>query len=74
MKLRNLDSWIENPKTGERKQIVLDGFPLKAKDLLIGGSLISLGIGYLTYRAYRKGALAFEHAECKTLEELGLFK
>lgn len=66
---------ITNPKTGETKDIVVDILSLKnAKDFLIGGGIVLVGLSYLTISAFKNGARAFEQAEYDTLEALDLFK
>lgn len=65
---------ITNPKTGKSKDIIVNAFTSKnLKDILIGGGIVLVGIGYLTLSAFKNGANAFEEAEYKTLEELDLF-
>lgn len=67
--------WIENPETGERKQIVVNVFNQKGiKNLLIGGGITIFGITYIAISQFRNGAYSYEEAEYKTLENLELFK
>ena len=66
---------ITNPKTGETKDIVVNTLPLtNAKDILVGGGIVLIGIAYLTLSTFKNGANAFEEAEYKTLESLNLIK
>ena len=66
---------ITNPKTGETKDIVVDILSLKnAKDFLIGGGIVLVGLSYLAISAFKNGTRAFEQAEYDTLEALDLFK
>lgn len=65
---------ITNPKTGESKDIIVNALSQKSlKDILIGGGIVMVGITYIALSTFRNGAWAFEEAEYKTLEELGLF-
>lgn len=48
--------------------------PNKLKEILIGGGLVMIGVAYLTYTAFRNGSRAFDEAETRTLEELGLLE
>lgn len=58
---------------GESMDICINKIiPNKPIDILIGGALIVGGVLYLTSTAYRDGANAFEDAEFKVLEALGL--
>lgn len=55
------------------KDIVVKALaPNKLKEILIGGGLVMIGVAYLTYTAFRNGSRAFDEAETRTLEELGL--
>lgn len=66
---------ITNPKTGEEKDIIVNALSKgSVKDILIGGSIVMIGIAYLTLSTFKNGAMAFEEAEYKTLEALDLFK
>lgn len=66
---------ITNPKTGETKDIVVNTLTLNnAKDILVGGGIVLIGIAYLTLSTFKNGANAFEEAEYKTLESLNLIK
>lgn len=65
---------ITNPITGMTKDIVINALSRKSlKDILIGGGIMMVGITYLTLSTFKNGAMAFEEAEYKTLEELDLF-
>lgn len=64
---------ITNPDTMVKKDIVVRAARAnKLKEMLIGGSLIFLGISYLTVAAFKNGVRAYEDAEMKTLSDLGL--
>lgn len=59
---------------GESKDIIVNAaLPNKVKDIVIGGVITLVGIAYLTYTAFRNGSAAFEQAECRTMEDLGIF-
>ena len=59
---------------GESKDIIVKAaLPNKLKDIVIGGVISLVGISYLTYTAFRNGSAAFEQAECRTMEDLGIF-
>lgn len=62
---------VTNPLTGEYKDIVVKAVaPNNLKDILIGGSMVLIGITYLTVTAFKNGSKAFEDAEFKTLTDL----
>lgn len=64
---------ITNPKTSETKDIVVNALSKESiKDILIGGGIVMIGITYLALSTFKNGAMAFEEAEYKTLEELDL--
>ena len=66
---------ITNTETGMTKDIVVKAAcPNSLRDTIIGGSIILVGIAYLTITAFKNGAKAFDAAECKTLSELRLLK
>lgn len=65
---------ITNPKTGNSKDILVKCKPNSLKDILIGCSLVAVGIAYLTVTSFKNGANAFEEAEYNALKELDLFK
>lgn len=65
---------ITNPVTGKSKDILVKCKPNSLKDILIGGSLVAVGIAYLTVTAFKNGSNAFEIAEYNTLKDLDLFK
>ena len=52
--------------------VVKASAPNNLKEILIGGSLLMIGVVYLTYTAFRNGSRAFDEAETRTLEELDL--
>lgn len=66
---------IYNHEGTEYKDIEVSNFtmPVSWKGLLVGGSLITAGIGCLLRSAFNKGALAYEQAEYDTMDDLGLF-
>ena len=60
---------------GTIKDIVVKAAtPNKFKDMLIGGSMVLVGIAYLTTTAFRYGSEKFEEAEYKTMVDLGIIK
>lgn len=64
---------ITNPDTMVKKEIVVRAARANnLKEMLIGGSLIFLGISYLTVAAFKNGVRAYEDVEMKTLSDLGL--
>lgn len=64
---------ITNPDTMVKKGIVVRAARANnLKEMLIGGSLIFLGISYLTVAAFKNGVKAYEDAEMRTLSDLGL--
>lgn len=66
---------ITNTETGMTKDIVVNtAYPNTIRDTIIGGSIVLVGIAYLTITAFKNGAQAFDAAECKTLSELNLLK
>lgn len=44
--------------------------PNKVKEVLIGGGLIISGVSYLTYKAFRNGASAFDDAQTDALKKI----
>lgn len=46
--------------------------PNTLKDALIGGGMVLAGVVYLTYTAFKGGALAFEKAELKAMYDAGV--
>ena len=46
--------------------------PNTLKDAMIGGGMTLVGIAYLTYTAFKSGALAFEKAELKAMYDAGV--
>ena len=66
---------ITNIQTGETKDIIVNVLSRKSlRDILIGGGITMIGIAYIALSTFKNGALAFEEAEYKTLETLGLLK
>ena len=66
---------ITNPTTKETKDIVVKSLlPNKFGDLVIGGVVTLLGIGYLTVTAFRNGSDKMEEAEVNTMLDLGVMK
>ncbi len=64
---------VTNPETGVYKDIVVKAAgPNSLKDILIGGSMVLIGITYLTVTAFKNGSKAFEDAELRALAEAGL--
>lgn len=65
--------YVENGKTGKAADIVIKAkAPNCVRDALIGGGLVVAGIIYLTTTAFKKGAIAYEEAEFKALDETEL--
>ncbi len=65
---------ITNLETGKSKDILVKYKPNSLKDILIGGSLVAVGIAYLTVTAFKNGSNAFEIAEFNTLKDLDIIK
>lgn len=64
---------IIDPKTGTTKDVVVETImPNRIKDAAIGGTLVMVGIIYLTSTAFKYGAKKHDMAELKTLNDLGL--
>lgn len=64
---------IGNYETGKYEDIIVKAAaPNDIKDILIGGSVVLIGIMYLTVAAFKKGARAYEKAEFETLEKQDL--
>lgn len=60
---------------GETKNIEVKALlPNRAKDILVGSSLITAGVIYLTVTAFKHGSEAFESAEYRTMVDLGIIK
>ena len=51
--------------------IVTAKAPNKVKEVFIGGGLIVSGVVYLTYKAFRNGATAYDDAETEALMKIG---
>lgn len=64
---------VTNPETGVYKDIIVKAAtPNSLKDILIGGSMVLMGVTYLTVTAFKNGSKAFEDAELRALAEAGL--
>lgn len=60
---------------GVKKDIIVKAVaPNKLKDIIIGGGLVLIGIGYLTTKAFKYGSERFEAAEFKVMEDLGIIE
>lgn len=60
---------VENCDTGLKRDVTVKMWlPVKTKDLLIGTIPIILGIGYLTCKAFVKGAVSYQHADLEALK------
>ncbi len=70
--LKSIYGSITNPVTGKSQDILVKIKPNNVKDILIGGSLVVVGISYLTITAFKNGSNAFEEAEFNTLKDLDL--
>lgn len=58
--------------TGSVKEIcVKASMPNKLKDILIGGSIVTIGIIYLTTTAFWYGANKYDMAEFEALKDIG---
>ena len=67
----NLGS-VVNPETGAMSNIeVKSTSPNTFKDIIFGGALIAIGIGYLTVSAFKNGAQKMEAAELEALSKIG---
>lgn len=66
---------VTNNHTGRTKDIIVDASrTISWKESIIGCFMIGLGIAYLTDKAFKNGAKAYEEAELKTLMDLGIIK
>lgn len=64
---------VGNITTGVTKDIVVDAVTKSdIKDIIAGGSLLLLGITYLTVAAFRSGMKKFEEAELRALSDCGV--
>lgn len=64
---------VGNITTGVTKDIVVDAVTKSdIKDIIAGGSLLLLGITYLTVAAFRSGMKKFEEAEFRALSDCGV--
>lgn len=64
---------VGNIATGVTKDIVVDAVTKSdIKDIIAGGSLLLLGITYLTVAAFRSGMKKFEEAELRALSDCGV--
>ena len=71
--MKFIQGWVKNTKTGQTKDIVVKSIlPTKIKDLLIGAAMVSVGITYLTSKAFRHGSECYEKCELETLNSLDL--
>ena len=60
---------------GQAKDIIVNASGTTSwKESMIGCFIIGLGIAYLTNKAFRNGAKAFEEAEYKTMMDLGIIE
>ena len=60
---------------GEWRDVIVKAkAPNTLRDALIGGSMVMVGIAYLTYTAFRHGSDALEMAETNTFEALKLLE
>lgn len=64
--------WIGGNDGIKKDIIVQAAAPNTLRDALIGGSLVLMGITYLTVTAFKNGASKFEDAEFKVLSDLNL--
>lgn len=66
---------IGNYETGKYEDIVVKAItPNGFKDILIGGSVVMVGIIYLTATAFKNGARSYEKAEFDALEKQNLIR
>ena len=64
---------VGNITTGVTKDIVVDAVTKSdIKHIIAGGSLLLLGITYLTVAAFRSGMKKFEEAELRALSDCGV--
>ena len=64
--------YITNHEGVTKDVVVKAAVPNTLKDMLIGGSMVLIGIAYLTVTAFKHGSKTFDNAEFDTLVELGL--
>lgn len=66
-------NWIQNNE-GVRKDIIVKGLTMAInKEVMIGSALFVIGSVLITRGVFRNGVNAYEKAEYKTMEELGIF-
>ena len=64
---------VTNNRTGRSKDIIVEVSRTTSwKESMIGCFMIGLGIAYLTNKAFRNGAKAYEEAELKTLMDMDI--
>lgn len=64
---------VTNPQNGVTKDIIVKSMlPNKIIDALIGGSIVLIGVTYLTVTAFRNGFVKFEAAELEALSDADL--
>lgn len=64
---------VTNHADGITKDIIVKSvIPNRLKDVLIGGSLVLVGITYLTVTAFKNGSYKFEEAELRAMFDAGI--
>ena len=65
--------YVINEATGKRRNIVVKSATANTfKDILIGGSMVLVGIVYLTVKAFKNGSQKYEDAEFQALCDAGV--
>lgn len=72
MMIKFKQGYITNYEGVTKDVVVKAAGPNTLMDILIGGSMVLVGITYLTVTAFKNGSKAFDNAEFDTLVELGL--
>lgn len=67
--------WVKNPNTNQEIDVIVKSIlPVKVKDLIVGVSLVSLGVAYITVAAFKHGSICHEHAEFEALKSIDVIK
>ena len=55
----------------DKTNVFMNGNILKPADAVIGIFTVSLGIGYMLFKAFKNGGTAFDKGECEALTKIG---
>ena len=63
-------TWVANQS--KKANVVMSAkLPVTVKDLVIGGTMVACGIGWITVKAWEKGGRDFDAGYFKALDEIG---